>query len=354
MRSRFLTALALVLSAPVCLAWHPGAGAGNPLPAWREGWLDIHAINSARGECTFFILPDGTTLAVDAGEFCDYRSTRFANVAPKPDAVTRPYKVYADYMRHFLPAQSADSLDYFVLTHYHMDHMGRVEAGFDTDSEGGYVLSGVTALYGELPFHTLLDRSHPDYSKAIHTGGTTANIDFYSEFVRFNVEHRGLRAEKFEPGSDSQIVLRHRPGAYRNFSIFNYAGGGFAWDGSKVVDMHAKRENAMSCAFLLSNGPFDKSTSGDNNYEELVRCTANAIGRSIEAMKCHHHMSNPESVLAENAVLHPQVVVTQSFYCREIQPHRQIIDAIGDGQDLFFTNIEESVIAVAAEVYGIC
>lgn len=354
MRSKLLTILALVLSAPVCLAWHPGAGTGKPLPAWKEGWLDIHAINSARGECTFFILPDGTTLVVDAGEFCDYRSSRFANVTPKPDAATRPYKVYANYMRHFLPTQSADSLDYFVLTHYHMDHMGRVEGGFGTDPEGGYVLSGVTALYGELPFHTLLDRSYPDYSKAIHTGGTAANFDFYSDFVRFNVEHRGLRAEKFEPGTASQIVLRHRPGAYKNFSIFNYAGGGFAWDGSKVVNTHAKRENAMSCAFLLSYGPFEYWTSGDNNYEKLVRCTAGAIGHSIEAMKCHHHMSNPESVLAENDVLHPQVVVTQSFYCREIQPHRQIIDAIGDGQDLFFTNIEQSVIDEAPEVYAKC
>ena len=36
--------------------------AGTPLPPWQEGCLDIHAINSGRGECTFFILPDGTTL----------------------------------------------------------------------------------------------------------------------------------------------------------------------------------------------------------------------------------------------------------------------------------------------------
>ena len=125
-----------------------------------------------------------------------------------------------------------------------------------------------------------------------------------------------------------------------------------AWDGSKVVDTRATRENAMSCAFLVSYGPFEYWTSGDNNYEKLVRCTSGAIGHSIEAMKCHHHMSNPESVLAENAALHPQVVVTQSFYCREIQPHRQIIDAIGDGQDLFFTNIDSSIIDEAPGVYA--
>ena len=28
---------------------------GKPLSAWAEGCLDIHAINSGRGECTFYI-----------------------------------------------------------------------------------------------------------------------------------------------------------------------------------------------------------------------------------------------------------------------------------------------------------
>ena len=41
---------------------------GKVLPAWKEGYLDIHAINTGQGECTFFILPDGTTMLVDAGE----------------------------------------------------------------------------------------------------------------------------------------------------------------------------------------------------------------------------------------------------------------------------------------------
>ena len=41
---------------------------GNVLPDWEEGYLDIHFINSGRGECAFYILPDGTTLIVDAGE----------------------------------------------------------------------------------------------------------------------------------------------------------------------------------------------------------------------------------------------------------------------------------------------
>ena len=47
---------------------------GAPLPAWSEGFFDIHHINSARGECSFLIYPDGTTMVVDVGEFVDYQS----------------------------------------------------------------------------------------------------------------------------------------------------------------------------------------------------------------------------------------------------------------------------------------
>ena len=45
---------------------------GKTLPLWSEGNLDIHFINTARGECCFYILPDGTTLLVDAGEIASF------------------------------------------------------------------------------------------------------------------------------------------------------------------------------------------------------------------------------------------------------------------------------------------
>ena len=40
----------------------PEAKVGEPLLQWTDGCLDIHFINSGRGECAFYILPDGTTL----------------------------------------------------------------------------------------------------------------------------------------------------------------------------------------------------------------------------------------------------------------------------------------------------
>ena len=335
-----------------CDAGAPGGRKGKPLGEWKKGWMDIHAVNSARGECTFFVMPDGTTMVVDAGEFFDWTPSAYPCVAPKPSRDVRPYKVYADYIRHFMPA-AADSIDYFVVTHYHMDHMGHPEASFAKDPDGGYALSGVTALYDEIPFRTLLDRSWPDYSEAVKTGGT-GNISFYSDFVRWCSRNRGLKVEKFDVGSSSQIGLLHDADRYPGFKVTNYAGGGRVFDGEKTYEMDIDRENGLSCTFLVTYGPFEYFTSGDGNAGKSVKTVAAGIGHPIEAMKSHHHMSNPDSFFAENSVLKPRVIVTQSFYVRTIQPHQEIIKAIASSQDLFFTNIDSSLAESEPELYSEC
>jgi len=37
-------------------------------PDWTPGYMDIHHISTGKGECIFAILPDGTTMMIDAGE----------------------------------------------------------------------------------------------------------------------------------------------------------------------------------------------------------------------------------------------------------------------------------------------
>lgn len=38
------------------------------LPAWTEGSLYIHHISTGRGNASYFVMPDGTTMLIDAGE----------------------------------------------------------------------------------------------------------------------------------------------------------------------------------------------------------------------------------------------------------------------------------------------
>ena len=42
---------------------------GKSYKGWKKGELDIHHIYTGRGESSFFILPDGTTLLIDAGDW---------------------------------------------------------------------------------------------------------------------------------------------------------------------------------------------------------------------------------------------------------------------------------------------
>ena len=65
------------------------AEVGKPLPLWKEGYFDIHAINTGRGECTFFIMPDGTTMCVDAGEIGAKDPSSYKMVPQRPNSSTR-------------------------------------------------------------------------------------------------------------------------------------------------------------------------------------------------------------------------------------------------------------------------
>ena len=322
---------------------------GKPLPAWTEGCLDIHAVNSARGECTFFILPDGTTMAVDAG--ANYGTNpKFANCLPKPDVRTRPEELYAAYMKHFMPG---DSLDYFSLTHYHADHMGKFKKDYPMDDAGGYRLYGVSALYGMVPFKTLFDRSWPEYGDSVRMEDTSVAIDDYVTFVKYQ-NGCGMKCGQLEPGRDDQIVLTKDPYAYPDFKVMCYCNGGVVWNGEAQQDFKVSRENVASAGILLSYGDFDYFTSGDNNGQGMIETMNAAIGKEVEALKCPHHMSNPGQVNTLLDGLNPQVVVTQSFFVREIQPNQENIESQGGRRDLFFTNIDRSLVDARPELYSLC
>ncbi len=333
------------------------AEVGEPLPAWSEGCLDIHAINTGRGECTLLILPDGTSLVIDAGEFSS-EPTKFRNVPQRPDTLTRPTKTYARYMKRFMPRK--DSLDYFLLTHFHMDHLGQLEPEYATAPEGGYVLSGVTALYGELPFRTLVDRAWPDYDSLAFQAMSTASLANYRKFVDYAAAHGGLKAERLHLGSRSQFPLRYRAGEYPDFEILNICANGWVWDGERAVDCYegaSRKENGASCGILVRYGDFEYLTAGDAGSNTRVEYPcALTIGHPIEAMKAHHHLS-PHTMEPETmAVLQPDVVVTQSFYVRDIQPDKEIIRRItgSEATRLYCTNIDRSLTQADPELYARC
>ena len=313
---------------------------GKPLPAWEEGYLDIHSINSGRGECTFYILPDGTTMLVDAGEF-HTSGAKYPMVEQKPDTLTRPYKVYSTYIQNILPC--SDSIHYALATHYHMDHIGRIESDYAV-SDSGYVLTGMMALYDEIPYRTLVDRSWPQYEGNVEQKN-------WERFARSMSERDGMKVEKFDLGSDSQFVLVNHPEKYPDFKIRNYHVNGLVWNNGEVKDCwkgKPVRENGASAGFLLSYGKFDWFTGGDaGNNGKVEKPTAKAIGRQIEAMKGHHHMSWHTMSSQMLEILRPKVVVNQCFYAHQPWPEtmKDVLSVgmpEGQTRDVFLTNLHDS------------
>lgn len=339
---------------------------GEALPAWSEGWLDIHAISTGRGECTFFIMPDGTTMLIDAGEVVT-STTSPVSVTQRPNADTRAYFTQSRYMKHFLEATGHDYLDYAVMSHFHVDHFGTCKGkGFIVSSEG-YTQTGMMALYTTLPYKKLLDRAwdpdDPEYT-FVKTSALNYSAGYegdYTKFVKYATAKKGLVMERFKAGTDAQLTMLYNKSKYPSFKIFNYAVNGRYWNGSSIVDAYGGRipyENGTCCISLISYGKFDYYTAGDaGGNTNMAVPVAKVIGRPIEAMKADHHMSVNCLPKAQMSILKPKVIVTQSFARRTDQPMLETVEALlngtyyNTGVSLYFTNIDPVVSTPNANLY---
>lgn len=329
---------------------------GSTLTAWSEGELDIHTISTGRGECLFFILPDGTTMVVDAGEF-SREASDYKNVLQRPNAQTRPTQVYANYIKHFLPS-GRTMIDYFHLSHFHMDHMGNLESEYSKFAEGGYTLAGVTALYHLIPFREVIDRAYGKYDALKVNSMSEAALKNYRVFLDYQVGKGNLRASQFQLGAVNQFAMRYNASAYPNLKIHNVCSNCEIWEGNKAVDVYkgkTKAENAASCGFVIRYGNFDFHTAGDiGDYEDLEYRVAKVVGQ-VEAVKAHHHLS-PHSMREKiMKVLKPQTLVATSFYVRDIQPDKSKFDYITKGGcDIYCTSVGESLLTKYPKDYAKC
>ncbi|MBQ9137191.1 MAG: hypothetical protein IJX65_00970 [Alistipes sp.] len=327
---------------------------GKTLNPWSEGYLDIHTISTGRGECLLYILPDGTTLVVDAGEFSRVHSD-YANVGQRPNALIRPSTTYAKYIRHFMP--KSDTIDYFNISHFHMDHMGNMEPEYTTTSadKGGYVLSGMTALYQYVPFREVIDRAYPNYDTLKVTSASTDALANYKKFCKY---HKELKVSRFELGKKNQFAMRFNPAAYPNFSIENVCANSHIWKNGQAVDIYpnkSRAENSTSCGFVIRYGKFDFHAAGDiGDYEDLEYQVATVVGQ-VEATKSHHHLSPHSNCKKAMNVLKPQVLVATSFYVREIQPDKSKFGYITEGGcNIYCTSVGEPLLIQYPAEYAAC
>ncbi|MCG2614022.1 hypothetical protein LZZ85_07005 [Terrimonas sp. NA20] len=258
---------------------------GSVLPAWQKGYLDIHHINTGRGNAAFLILPDATTMLIDAGELSplDERTFTPRNASIKPDSSRKPYEWIANYIKQVSPA---DHLNYALITHFHDDHFGAWYPTAPVSSSGKYILTGMTGIGSMMKIDELIDRGFPSYNypydlKRFSDKYGGGEIEFGRTMKNYfswldEAMHNGMKASSLRAGSHRQLVLRNQPAAYPSFFIQNIKSNQWIWNGKDStivahfppIDSSNRKtwpdENSLSLALTVNYGPFTYYTGGDN------------------------------------------------------------------------------------------
>jgi competence protein ComEC len=239
---------------------------GAPLRA--AGTLDVYFIDVEGGQSTLFVTPTGRSMLVDTGwpDFKGRDAERIAAVA-KAAGVTR--------------------IDYLVITHYHLDHVG-----------------GVPQLAERLPVGTYVDHGRDVES------GKEAN-ELYPPYVqiRDRASHLIVRAGDRIPMEDIQVrvvassgqgILRPLPGAGEPNPLC-------ATTKPREVD---PSENAQSIGMLITFGKFRMIDLGDLtwNKELELACPESKLG-TVDVYLSTHHGLDLSNAPAMVHALKPRVAI---------------------------------------------
>jgi beta-lactamase superfamily II metal-dependent hydrolase len=270
------------------------------LPPWSPGVLEIHQISTGRGNSALFVLPDGTTLLVDAGA----AGNGIEQTEPHPDATRTPGAWIARYLQRHLPAGSA-GLDYTLITHFHVDHMG-----------------GIADVAKAVPVRKLLDRGWPEYSYPVPLAD--------AEYLKFA---RARLTERVMAGSAAQIRLVHDAAKYPDFEIRNIVVNGEMWIGSgsgtrrifPALDGLAREdlpnENMCGAAIRIRYGRFGYFTGGDlpgsadpgfPAWHAVEEAIAPVVGR-VDVHVVNQHGSMGEESEAFLRALQSKVLIIPSW-----------------------------------------
>jgi hypothetical protein len=350
--------LVLNLFLGICFHGFSQEKTGEVLSAWKDGYLDIHHINTGRGESVFFVLPDGTTMLVDAGAMADAKP-RVTD--PKPDGSRNPGEWISRYVRHFSPNPSAPKLDYVMLTHFHDDHIGELYPGLKTSGKGNYILTGITEVAENIPIGKLVDRNWPDYDFPAPLN--EKYVQNYIRFVKWNVENKKLKAEQFRVGANDQFTLLRDPQKYPRFEIRNLAANGQVWTGlgnsehncfPAIKDLSPSEypgENRCSSAIRVSYGKFDYYNGGDlttgapGTWQDIETPVGQVCG-PVEVCEADHHAYFDAMGVPFLQAVRPQVIIVQ-VWCAA-QPDNSILSRmLSSGtypgpRDIYATNIMEA------------
>lgn len=310
------------------------------LPPWKEGTLDIHHINTGRGDAAFYVFPDATTLLVDAGDMSEThpRTLSARNAHQKPNNTKTAPEWIVDYIEQFSPKKTPKQLDYALITHYHDDHFGEMDSIRKFSKNGDYALTGIMQVGSLLPIKTLIDRGSDfpiDLKDLNIQQGLSENDDYqmintlkqYWKFIEHQQQKNDLKHETLEAGAVNQIKLKYKPDNFPEFKIRNISVNGKIWTGEKsnyynlFNEGEYPGENPLSTCIKITFGHFDYFTGGDiSGINAIGETDINSVESNIapvvgpvDVATLNHHGNRDSQNAYYVRTIRPRVWIQQNW-----------------------------------------
>jgi competence protein ComEC len=241
------------------------------VPLWAADTLDVYFIDVEGGQSTLFVSPLGKSMLVDTGwpDNNGRDADRIVSVA-KMAGVTR--------------------LDYVVITHFHVDHVG-----------------GVPQLAERIPIGTFVD-----HGTSVET--SPAALELFKAYaqVRDRASHLIVRPGDRIPVEGIVVRVVTAAGQHIQRPLAG-AGAPNPYCASSPPRAADPSENAQSVGMVISFGKFRMVDFGDLtwNKELALVCPNNRVGKVDVYLSTHHGLDQSNSPAIVDA-LHPRVAVTNN------------------------------------------
>jgi len=264
-------------------------GFGTPLNSaatvsggsWTPGNLEIHHINIGQGDATLVVGPTGKSLLIDAGESYWNSSVDAQKIGAYTESVL-----------------GSKQLDYVLITHFHLDHIGYVGYG------------GLWHLVEQQGF-TVGEMIHRDYSK--YLGTTSGTFDNWKTYLE------GEGKSKLNPTIAAEGTSQINLGPDVTVDIVATDGNGALLSGDFSGDNTPPSENDYSLGVKISFGDFDEWIGGDLSgeyytssfgyaYHDIELSAAREIG-DVDVYRVNHHGSDHSNNVTFVNQLDPEVSI---------------------------------------------
>jgi beta-lactamase superfamily II metal-dependent hydrolase len=245
--------------------------------------LLIEALDVEGGAATLYITPEHQSLLIDSGWPADLG-------AKDPDSAQR---IVAAARRHGLT-----KLDYVLITHYHVDHVG-----------------GLPELLSLFPVGTVLDHGPNREIPPPDTTSASAALQPAVLYPKYLAAIRGHGHRTLKPGDTLSVGSLHLTVVTSDAVAIDRALPGAADTIAECSSMNSMakdggEENARSVAVVLTFGQSRIASFGDLtwNMEKQLVCPRDKVGR-VDLFIVTHHGANLSNSPAVLHALSPRIAI---------------------------------------------